>query len=181
MSHTDFPEDPISNIEWWHADELHANGWNPNVVFTAELRLLERSILMQGWIQPVLINATGQVIDGFHRWQLSKDSDALRQKYGGMVPCAVLPINEFQARILTVRINRAKGTHVAMRMADLVKDLVDEGGMDIKSVATELGATRQEVELLYQNEIFKQKNLKDYKYSQAWVAQDTKIEPKPNA
>ena len=174
-----FPSDPISNIEWRAADQLHANDWNPNVVFTPELKLLERSIHSQGWIQPILINRNGMVIDGFHRWMLSKDSKALNKKYGGAVPCAVLDVDDSQARVLTVRMNRAKGSHVALRMADLVKSLVDDGGMSIAEVATEIGGTKQEVELLYQNDIFKARNLKDYKYSQSWVPGEDRFEPNP--
>ena len=175
-----FPSDPISNIVWKPASSLHANEWNPNVVFTPELKLLERSILSQGWIQPVLVNRNDMVIDGFHRWMLSKDSKALNKKYGGQVPCAVLDVDDSQARILTVRMNRAKGTHTALRMADLVKALVKDGGMSVEDIAKEIGGTKQEVELLYQNDIFKARNLKDYKYSQSWVPADDKFEPRPD-
>lgn len=174
-----FPADPISNIEWRDASTLHSNDWNPNVVFTPELKLLERSILSQGWIQPILINRNGMVIDGFHRWMLSKDSKLLKEKYAGSVPCAVLNVDDAQARILTVRMNRAKGSHVALRMADLVKSLVDDAGMSIADVAKEIGGTKQEVELLYQNDIFKARNLKDYKYSQAWVPGEDRFETNP--
>ena len=47
--------DPIDKIEWRVANELNSNNYNPNVVFNKELKLLELSILKQGWIQPVLI------------------------------------------------------------------------------------------------------------------------------
>lgn len=33
-------KEPIDNIEWRDAKSLEANGWNPNVVFTPELKLL---------------------------------------------------------------------------------------------------------------------------------------------
>ena len=57
--------DPINQVQWRPADALHANSWNPNVVFTPELKLLERSILKCGWIQPIIVNPDGLVIDGF--------------------------------------------------------------------------------------------------------------------
>ena len=51
-----FIKDPINNVEWRDASSINANGYNPNVVFTPELKLLEKSILKCGWIQPVIIN-----------------------------------------------------------------------------------------------------------------------------
>lgn len=161
--------DPIERVEWRDAASLHANDWNPNVVFDRELQLLEHSILTNGWIQPVLISKSGMVIDGFHRWQLSATSKALRAKYKGKCPCVVLDITDAEAMLLTVRINRAKGSHQATRMSALVKRLVDKHGMSREDIATGIGAAPGEVDLLYQDSIFKARNLKDYKFSKAWV------------
>lgn len=147
------------NIEWLAADQLTANDYNPNMVFTAELRLLERSILKQGWIQPLLITPERVVIDGFHRWRLALESELLRAKYGGMVPCATLNVGPDEAMILTVRMNRAKGSHAALGMSALVKRLIDLYGWDPQEVAQEIGANRAEVDLLYQDSIFKERNI----------------------
>src|SRR5579872_4357233 len=166
--------DPVGKIEWRDADSLSANTYNPNVVFDAELRLLERSILRTGWVQPILITADGTIIDGFHRWMLSRESQALRARYGGMVPCAVLDVPPEEAKLLTVRMNRAKGTHVAVRMSDLVKSLIDEHGFDADMVAAEIGATRDEIDVLYQDSIFEAKKIRDYRYSRAWIPKETK-------
>ena len=108
--------EPIENIQWLHASKLDSNDYNPNVVFTPELRLLEWSILKNGWVQPVLINKGHLIIDGFHRWRLSQDSKKLKKKYNGLTPCVVLDINRPEAMLLTIRINRAKGTHTALKM-----------------------------------------------------------------
>ena len=166
--------DPINEIYWLEASELKANHYNPNVVFNAELRLLERSILKTGWVQPVLINTGRVIIDGFHRWKLSQDSPAIRERYNGKVPCAVLPVGDDQAMLLTIRMNRAKGTHVAVRMSSIVKDLIDKHHLDPDQIAQEIGATRDEIDLLYQDSIFKAKNLAEYKYSKAWEPREVK-------
>lgn len=162
-------QDPVDRIEWRVADELRANDWNPNVVHAPELRLLETSILENGWVQPVLINATGLVIDGFHRVYLARSSKPLRERYAGEVPCAVLDLDDYQARLLTVRINRAKGTHVAIRMSSLVKSVIDEGGLSPEEVARQIGASRAEVDLLYQDDVFKARDIPHHRYSTAWV------------
>ena len=70
--------EPIENIQWLDAEKLNANDYNPNAVFTPELRLLERSILKTGWVQPVLANRDLIIIDGFHRWMLTRESKKLQ-------------------------------------------------------------------------------------------------------
>jgi hypothetical protein len=141
-----------------------------------ELRLLEFSLLTTGWVQPVLVQRADKIIiDGFHRWRLSQDSKAVKAKYAGKVPCALLDLQPWEAMLLTVRINRAKGSHVAVRMADLVRQVIDQHGIDAKTVAQHIGASKGEVELLYQDSVFKARNLKEAKYSQAWVPRETKI------
>ena len=75
--------------------------------------------------------------------------------------------------ILTVRMNRAKGSHIAVRMASMIKELVDEHKWEPQELAKELGATKKEVDLLYQDGVFKmlKKVNGEYKYSKAWYPQ----------
>jgi ParB-like chromosome segregation protein Spo0J len=168
--------DPINRIEWRVASTLNANDYNPNVVFTPELKLLERSILKTGWVQPILITQNGTIIDGFHRHRLAQDSAKLKEKYGGKVPCAVMDISDIEAMIVTIRMNRAKGSHVAVRMSEIVRNLVDNMGVLPEELAQDIGATKAEIDLLYQDGVFKMKNIKDYKYSKAWIPTDTRLE-----
>lgn len=165
--------DPINNIEWRDASTLYANGWNPNRVHKPELRLLEHSLLSTGWIQPILVNKNGMVIDGFHRWRLSQDSKAVTARYKGKIPVAVIPIEDDAAMALTVRINRAKGTHVAVEMHKLVQALVEQYGWSREQVATEIGAHRNEVDLLLQEGVFTAKDIKNWAYSKAWYPAET--------
>ena len=170
----DTSKEPIMNVEWRDAAALQANSWNPNVVFTPELRLLERSILKCGWIQPIIVNPDGLVIDGFHRWRLSQDSAPIKERYHGKVPCVVMNLSKPEAMLLTIRINRAKGSHVAVQMSEIVRELVDAHNYDPKQIADNIGATMDEIDLLYQDGVFKMKNIKDYKYSKAWYPRETK-------
>ena len=164
--------EPIENIVWVDADDLKANDYNPNVVFTTELKSLERNILSMGWVQPVLIDKENIIIDGFHRVMLSRESKSLRKKYNGKVPCVMFNISRAEAMILTVRMNRAKGSHVAVRMSSMVRELIDIHKWEVKKICKELGAPKQEVDLLYQEGVFKMKNIEKYKYSQAWYPEE---------
>lgn len=166
--------DPIENIEWIKAEKLNANDYNPNVVMTRELRLLEFSIMEQGWVQPILVSKDGVIIDGFHRAMLSKESKKIKKKYDGKCPCVVLDIDRPSAMMLTIRINRAKGTHVAFRMAHIVQELINEHNLDPQEIAQEIGATKEEVDLLYKEGVFEARDIKNYKYSKAWYPVLTK-------
>lgn len=78
---------PIDTITWLEPFELKANDYNPNVVFNAELRLLELSIVKHGWLHPILVHKnTMEIIDGFHRWTIAQDSKKLQAAHGTKVP-----------------------------------------------------------------------------------------------
>lgn len=164
--------DPIDRIVWRPAVELNANDYNPNVVFSPELRLLEFNLVKHGWIQPILVTPSGRIIDGFHRWRLSKESTALLKKYGGFVPTATVDINDCEARLLTIRMNRAKGNHIALRMSGIVRDLMDNHGYTRQQIAEGIGATLDEVDLLHQEDVFTAKDIKNWQYSKAWYPQE---------
>jgi ParB-like chromosome segregation protein Spo0J len=164
---------PIDQIQWMKASDLTANDWNPNVVFNPELKLLERSILATGWIQPILVNPNNLIIDGFHRVRIAMESKTLIARDAGMVPCAVLDVSDPDARLMTIRINRAKGSHVSIRMSAIIQDLIDRYEYTPEEIATAIGATKQELDLLYAGDVFAAKDIKNAKYSKAWVPVET--------
>jgi len=165
---------PIDNFTWVHVNTLSSNSWNPNHVMTAELKLLERNLIVLGWVQPILTRADNDntIIDGFHRCTLAKTSAALQKRDGGMVPIAPLNITRAEAIIVTVRMNRAKGTHAALKMSELVRELVNDHKLPPKVVAEELGAHIDEINLLLSGGIFKARKLEGRDYSKAWVPRE---------
>lgn len=168
-----FKDDPVSNIEWINVDDLNANDYNPNVVLNKELKLLELSILTNGWIQPVLINKDKTIIDGYHRSFLSRSSKKLKEKYNSKVPCVVMDLTEAERMLLTIRINRAKGNHIAIKMHDIVRVLIDKHQISKDYIMKSIGASKEEVDLLYKEGVFDALNIKEHKYSQAWKSPKT--------
>lgn len=168
MTNTPRTLEPVENIQWIECDKLVANHYNPNRVMNAEMNLIERSILLTGWIQPILVNKNNVIIDGFHRWTLSRLSPSLRSKYHGRVPCAILDITDVEAMIITVRINRAKGTHLAFRMSEYVRELVETHKIPMDKLATDIGATFDEIQLLMRADMFEAKDVENWAYSEAW-------------
>ena len=161
-------DNPISNVEWVDATKLQANDYNPNVVLNQELKLLEYSILKNGWIQPILVSENFTIIDGYHRSFISTQSKKLLEKFKGKVPVVIMKITEPERQLLTIRINRAKGNHVSIKMHSIIKSLIDEHGYSPQQIKDGIGCTKDEVDLLYKDGVFDHLDIKEHKYSRAW-------------
>lgn len=171
----DFDKQPINAVQWIPVGHLDANDWNPNHVLKQEMALLRTSMLKQGWIQPVLVwkdpDAPDRyvIIDGFHRSTLVKTDAQVAAMTNGFVPCCVMEMTIPERKMLTVRINRAKGSHSAVKMHDIVASLVSEHGLPVDAIMSGLGATRHEVETLLTENLFQKFDVKNHEYSKAWM------------
>jgi len=166
-------ENPICNVEWMPAESLKANDYNPNYVFKPEMNLLELSLIKQGWIQPIMVTQDLVIIDGYHRTWLAINSPAVRDLTDGNVPVCRLNLSEPERMFLTIRLNRAKGHHIALKMHEVVYQLNMVFGIPKEKIAQEIGATKDEIDLLLQENVFKSMNTKDHKYSKAWYPKRT--------
>lgn len=128
---------------------------------TKEMELLKLSILKQGWLQPILISPEDIIIDGFHRSTIARLS-------GWLVPCCILHLDEKERMLLTVRINRAKGAHMAIKMSELIRRLVELGCSETY-IAEQIGASDREISILKKGDIFKSLDLGKWEYSKAWI------------
>ncbi|MDR2084344.1 MAG: ParB N-terminal domain-containing protein [Bacteroidales bacterium] len=159
---------PISNVEWLDCRDLKANDYNPNVVLTQEMKLLEFSILRQGWVQPILVTQDLEIIDGFHRYWLSRTSSKIVEQFGYLVPVVKLDLPIVDRMLLTIRINRAKGNHIAFKMHEIVYKLIHDYNISPKKIAEEIGASKQEIDLLAKKDVFEVLDIQNHEYSKGW-------------
>jgi ParB-like chromosome segregation protein Spo0J len=139
---------PVSRVRWLPRERLRANGYNPNVVAPPELELLVVSILEDGWTQPVVTlpeapDGMFQIVDGYHRWTVSADPRVAKLT-GGQVPTVQVGLDPVHRMMSTIRHNRARGTHAVVRMADIVRQMADEG-IPAAEIQKRLGMEREEV------------------------------------
>lgn len=167
-----FKKEPVDCVLWVKADMVEANDYNPNKVAPPEMKLLQHSIRMDGYTQPIVVYDEDhyyEVVDGFHRNRVGKECPDIRERVRGYLP--VVLINQDRTdrcdRIAaTIRHNRARGKHVVMGMADIVLELSRRNWSDEK-IARELGMEPDEVLRLKQitglAELFA-----DKEFSEAW-------------
>ncbi|WP_256846895.1 ParB/RepB/Spo0J family partition protein [Paenibacillus sp. Pae108] len=170
-----FKNEPIDLVLWVPAGEVQANDYNPNTVAPPEMRLLETSIVADGYTQPIVTfpepgdDREYTVIDGFHRNRVGKESAEVRQRVKGYLPIvlagdASTPKENRMAS--TIRHNRARGKHGVTAMSEIVVELARRNWSDDK-IAKELGMDADEVLRLKQitglAEMFA-----DREFSEAW-------------
>jgi ParB-like chromosome segregation protein Spo0J len=138
---------PISNVQWINREKLTPNDYNPNHVAKYELKLLKTSLLSNGWLFPIIVSSEliedkHPIIDGYHRWLISDDTD-IKLMLGTLVPIVVLDISREQRILTTVQMNRAKGEHEIYKMHNLVKELL--ATYTEKQVMIYLGMEKEEL------------------------------------
>ena len=136
---------PLSSLQWVDRTMLHANDYNPNKVSEDNLKLLEQSILTNGWTLPIVVRPDYTIIDGFHRWTVS-GREPLKTILGGKVPVAIVEHGNDEAADVygTITHNRARGTHLLEPMKAIVKKLLDEG-KTVQEIGKQLGMKPEEV------------------------------------
>lgn len=174
-----FKDEPVDLVLWVKNETVHANDYNPNSVAPPEMQLLQKSIEADGYTQPIvsMLNedrATREVIDGFHRNRVGKESKKIQEKIHGYLP--VVTIRQAQEdkgdRIAsTIRHNRARGKHKVESMSEIVVDLKRRNWSPAK-IANELGMDQDEILRLSQlsglTEMFKDKD-----FNEAWEPEPT--------
>lgn len=170
-----FAAEPVDYVQWVPVERVAANDYNPNAVAPPEMRLLEHSIGEDGFTQPVVVWDTGElfeVVDGFHRSRVVRESDAVGTRLDHYMPVTV--VNDERTdrgdRIAaTIRHNRARGKHRIDAMAEIVLEL-KRRNWSPKKIGKELGMDPDEVLRLAQitglAEMFA-----DRSFSEAWEAE----------
>lgn len=172
-----FKDEPVDCVIWIAADNVTANEYNPNKVAPPEMELLEVSIVNDGYTQPIVTWAkddSHEVVDGFHRSRVGKESKLVAQRVQGYLP--VVEIRKEQQgkndRIAsTIRHNRARGKHQVDAMSEIVLELKNRNWTN-KRIAKELGMDEDEILRLCQitglEHLFT-----DQDFSRAWEAADS--------
>ena len=169
-----FKQEPVDFVKWVWNEDVRANDYNPNSVAPPEMKLLERSIEADGYTQPIVSwphDEYVEVIDGFHRHRVGKESESVSKRIQGFLPTVIIKESQTDQNnrmASTIRHNRARGKHKVESMAEIVLDL-KRRNWSPKKIGAELGMDQDEVLRLSQitglAEMFQ-----DREFSEAWEA-----------
>jgi len=174
-----FKNEPVDFVKWERNENIVSNDYNPNKVAPPEMKLLELSIMNDGYTQPIVSWSNEEknkveVIDGFHRNRVGRESPVVSKRVSGYLP--IVDIRSEQSSkndrmASTIRHNRARGRHQVDAMSEIVLELKNRNWRN-ERIAKELGMDEEEVLRLCQisglEEIFS-----DQDFSRAWEASDS--------
>jgi len=165
-------DEPVDCVLWVSSEEVKANDYNPNAVAPPEMKLLEHSIDADGFTQPIVTwptNGHYEVVDGFHRNRVGKESKRISKRLRGYLPVTIIRSDrqDRNDRIAaTIRHNRARGRHQVADMSEIVVELSRRNWSD-ERIGRELGMEPDEVLRMKQisglAEMFA-----DREFSEAW-------------
>lgn len=116
------------DIQYINVNDIHPNEWNPNRQSEHDFELLLKSMREDGFTQPVVAIKTDEglikIVDGEHRWR------AAHTLGFDEIPVVITPMTEEQAKIATLRHNRARGSEDVDLTAELLRDLEKLGALD---------------------------------------------------
>ena len=167
-----FKNEPVDCVQWVPFESVIANDYNPNSVAPPEMKLLEHSIVEDGYTQPIVTwpnEKTYEVVDGFHRNRVGKESEIVKARIRGYLPVVIVNSarhDRGDRMASTIRHNRARGKHRVEAMSDIVIELAKRNWSD-ERIAQNLGMETDEILRLKQisglSEMFS-----DQEFSQAW-------------
>lgn len=166
---------PVYNVIPVPVEKIRANSYNPNAVAPPEMKLLEISIWEDGYTMPVVCYYFAEediyeIVDGFHRYSILRDSKRIFEREKGMLPVVVIDKDESNRMASTIRHNRARGSHDIDLMSNIVSELT-KAGMSDAWILKHIGMDADELLRLKQltglAELFK-----DREFSKAWEEQE---------
>lgn len=173
-----FKDEPVDCVCWIENADVEANDYNPNKVAPPEMELLEVSIMHDGYTQPIVTwpkdNGKREVVDGFHRSRVGRESAVVLDRVKGYLPVVTIRSQQQSKNdrvASTIRHNRARGKHQIDAMSEIVLELKNRNWTNTR-IARELGMDEDEILRLCQitglEHLFS-----DQDFSKSWEASDS--------
>jgi hypothetical protein len=161
---------PNENIVWVDGSTLKPASWRASYVLAPDLEVLARSMDDYGWLQPIVVQQSkGVIIDGHYRWEIAGSMKSIRKTYKGLVPVIYEDCGDIDAMLLHLRLNRAKGATQAKKMSRIFRDIIMSGRYAETDLKRMLVMRNDEIDLMIDGTLIKNRKVAEHKYSRAWV------------
>jgi ParB/RepB/Spo0J family partition protein len=102
-------------------ERLRPNGWNVNRMDDARFEKLKRYLKREQFLEPIVVRPIGpdtyEIVGGEHRWRAAQELGY------ATIPCAVVKLDDKQARIASINLNELSGAPAPDLLAQLIHEL----------------------------------------------------------
>ena len=149
---------------------LNEPEWRATHVLKPDLELLQQSVVDYGLLSPIIVRKkTLQIIDGYHRWIIFRSNKEIMSRHAGKIPALIFDIDEIDAMMMHLRLNRGRGNIFANNMSSIIKDVHYSEKYDVDEIRELLNMNVMEVDMMLDGSLLKSRKVKDHTYSKAWV------------
>lgn len=144
--------------------KLSAPSWGATYTLRPDVRQIEFSIKQYGVLCPLIVQKdTGVIIDGLTR------ANILHGLGVEQVEVREVDVDEIDAMLLHLRLNRYRGDAVASRVSNIIRRVLFSKKYAPEALRLSLNMTADEFEVLADGTILKHRKIPEHVYSSAWV------------
>lgn len=167
---------------WVPASTLQLASWRTTYILKPDLQVLASSLEDYGWLQPLVVQKSKNVIiDGNYRWEVASRLNKLRRETGDSVPVIFVDCDDIEAMLMHARLNRGRGSVVARKLSRIVQQLLRSKKYGEPDLKRSLGMHSDEMDLMVDGSLLKDKKISEHKYSSAWVPVEAPASTKEQA
>lgn len=153
--------------------------WRTTYMLKPDMRCLIDSLRM-GWTAPLLIQrGSSTIIDGFSRWYVAQTAKPIIKRDAGIVPVTYVDVDDVEARVLHIIVNRANGSVVPKYLSNAVRDILISKKYTPEDLMKKLHMSPDEMSLLVDGSLFNRRKIAEYEYSKSWVPIESREGEKP--
>jgi ParB-like chromosome segregation protein Spo0J len=157
--------------------DLKPYAFGTTYLVRSDFRSLTDSVRRFGVLHPMIVRKnTMEVIDGKYRLSV------LHADGAETAPCVVLDLDEADAMVLHVQVNRYRAEVITKDLSKLIRRIMRTRKYSQEELMALFSTTDDEFNVLLQGTVIRQRNIPAHTYSNAWVpvesdrSEDFKIE-----
>lgn len=157
-------------IEFVSINDLVVPEWDTVHILRPDLLVLADSITSFGLQSPLVVRkADNSIIDGSQRYKLIAGNKSISALFADGIPVTYIDCDELDAMVLHVQMNRGRGAMVAKKLSAIVRLLQKSRKFSEPDFAKRFCMKFDELELMLNPTIIKQRKITEHNYSRAWV------------
>lgn len=151
-------------------EDLNLAQWRATYILRPDMAVLAQSMHTYGWIAPLVVREqTKEIIDGNNRLLALRHDPKLMRKLGHSIPCVLVRCDLPQAMMMHLQLNRGRGATMGAGTSKIVREILKSRRFAKNNLQSLLGMSTDEIDLMVDATLIKQRNVPEHRYSKAWV------------